>query len=144
MPPKTEKKLLLSKQPLALHEVEKTGWKHQRIDTFGAFDIQDALRLILQKVLVADPELLAKMDRLDDNDFTDSSHRSRRYITKHLETVYLQKDEAFAKKHSIELYGYWFPTNIGFKELSAIFRLACRATGLVGEVRPNLKNVVGV
>ena len=64
MSPKTEKKLLLSKQPLALHEVEKTGWKHQRIDTFGAFDIQDALRLILQKVLIADPELLGKMDLL--------------------------------------------------------------------------------
>lgn len=82
------------------------------------------------------------MERLDDKDFTDSSHRSRRYIAKDLEIVYLQKDESFAKKHSLELYGYWFPTNIGFKELCAMFHLACGAAGLEGTVRQSLKSVV--
>jgi hypothetical protein len=135
MPLKTEKKILLSKNPLALHEVENSGWKYQHIETFGAYDIQDALRLILQRILMADPELLEKMERLDDKEFTDSSHRSRRYISKCLETIYLKKDDAFSKKYSKELYGYWFPTNIGFKELSAIFLLACKASGLNGDVR---------
>lgn len=140
--PKTVRKIILSRQPLALHEIEKPGWKHQKIETFGAFDIQDGLKLLLQRILLADPELLGKMESLDDKDFTDSSHRSRRYIAKDLEVVYLQKDEVFAKKHSVELYGYWFPTNIGFKELSAMFHLACKAAGLEGAVRQNLKSVV--
>ena len=144
MPPKAARKLILSKQPLALHEIERTGWRHQRVETFGAFDIQGALRLILQRILQADPELLAKMDRLDDKAFSDSSHRSRRYISKNLETIYLEKDQSFAKKYSRELYGYWFPTNIGFKELSAIFHLACEAAGIEGHVRQSLKNVVDV
>ena len=142
--PKTERKVFLSRKPLALHEIEKTGWKHQRIETFGAQNIQDALRVILQRILLADPELLEKMDRLDDRDFTNSSHRARRYISKYLEVVYLQKDEAFAKKHSLELYGYWFPTNIGFTELSAIFRLACKAAEINGDLCQNLKSVVNV
>ncbi len=142
--PKVERKLILSRQPLALHEIEKSGWKYQRVETFVAFDIQDALKLILQKILLADPGLLAKMERQDDKDFTESSHRARRYISRHLEIIYLQKDEVFAKKHSVELYGYWFPTNIGFKELSAIFYLACQAAKLDGQVRHNLKDIVSI
>ena len=142
--PKVERKIILSRQPLALHEVEKTGWKHQRIETFGVFDIPDALKLILRRILLADPGLLSKMECQDDKEFTESSHRTRRYISKDLEVVYLQKDEAVAKKHSVELYGYWFPTNIGFKELSAIFHLACLVAKLEGHVRHNLKDVVSI
>jgi hypothetical protein len=56
--------------------------------------------------------------------------------------VYLQKDEEFAKKYSLELYGYWFPTNIGFKELASIFKLACQAAGIPCEVRSNMKSVL--
>jgi hypothetical protein len=144
MSPKTEKKLVLTRQPLALHEIERKGWKYRHIESFGAFDIQDALRIILQRILLADPELLAKAEILDDQEFTHSSHRSRRYIAKHLDLIYLQKDEAFAKKHSRELYGYWFPKNIGFKELSAIFHLACSASGCEGTIRPTEKDLVGI
>ena len=140
--PKIVKKLVLSKQPLALHVIERSGWQYQKIESFGAFDIQEALKVVLRRILLAEPTLLSKMERLDDKGFTDSSLRSRRYMAKELEIIYLQKDEAFAKKHSIELYGYWFPTNIGFKELSAIFHLACKAAGVEGSVRQSLKSLV--
>ncbi len=139
--PKVEKKFILSKQPLALHLVERTGWKRQCIESYVAFDIQDALKIILKHTLISDPASLAKMERLDDKEFTKSAHRKRRYIAKHLEIVYLQKDEAFAKKNSIELYGYWFPTNIGFKELSSIFLLACEAVGVEGSLKHSLKSL---
>ena len=142
--PKVERKLILSRHPLAIHEIEKSGWKYQRIETFAAFDIQDALKIILKRILLAEPSLLEKMERQDDKDFTESSHRKRRYISKHLEVIYLQKDDAFAKKHSVELYGYWFPTNIGFSELSAIFHLACKAAKQEGHVRHSLKGVTDI
>jgi hypothetical protein len=134
-------KFILSKEPLGIHEVTSSGWKYKKIESFRDMDIVGTLSLVLQRLLLADAGLLSKLEKFDDEEFTSSSHRKRRYISKYQEALYLQKDESFNKKHSVELYGYWFVTNIGFKELSVIFSMAAKVAGVEYEVKHGLKAV---
>ena len=59
--PKEEKKFILSAKPLALHEISRKGWKYKKIESFGAYDITNAIEVILQRVLLADATALQKM-----------------------------------------------------------------------------------
>ena len=95
----------------------------------------------MNRVLLADAGVLKKLENLDDKAFSDNPHRKRRYVSKDQETLYLQKDEQFTKKHSIELYGYWFVTNIGYKELSTVFEMVCSAADIDGQVKQGFKAI---
>ena len=99
-----------------------------------AMNIIGTLELGISLLLQRDPRLLRKLERIDDKEFTSSSHRKRRYLARDLEVLYLEKDIAFGKKYSAELFGYYFATNIGKKELTTILSNACEAAGIPFEI----------
>ena len=78
------------------------------------------------------PDFMSKVAQLDDKQFQESKHKSRRYIAEHRDVLYINSPH-LTEKHSEQVLGYWIATNIGRKEVSVIIGLACQAASVKRE-----------
>ena len=121
--------LIESANPIIVWKAQKRG-RYKSYDVFDAWGIMEALEIAIRLLLIHNPKVLTKFEKLDDQEFMDNPKRKRRYISKEREVLYPQKDDEFAKKYSAELFGYWFATNIGIRELKTIIETACVAANV--------------
>ena len=140
MPKETKRLILINSGPKIVWETQK-GWRYKSYEMFSVWNIVDALEVSLRLLLIHNPKFLPKFEKLDDKEFMDNPRRKRRYITKEREVLYPQKDDQFTKKNSVELFGYWFATNIGTRELRTILETACKAANLHFAKVTALKNI---
>ena len=78
------------------------------------------------------PDFMSRVAQLDDKQFQESKHKSRRYIAEHRDVLYIGSPH-LTEKHSELVLGYWVATNIGRKEVGTIIGLACKAAGVKRE-----------
>lgn len=133
MAKKTET-MILCLNPLAVIWEQKEGWISKSYEIKRAQDIMGTIELFLAMLIQKQTKLMSRLEKIDDKQFTESSHRSRRYLARDKDILYINKDKKFTNKYSVELFGYWFATNIGKKELRVLFSNACEAANVPHEV----------
>lgn len=101
-------------------------YKQGRWDLFESlrpWDIPEALRITLSRIEDAVPGALAKAAKLDDKTWQSNKRRTRRYIAEHADLIYIDSPHLQAQSQVID--SYHVPTNIPWRDVPSIFKLAC-------------------
>lgn len=77
-------------------------------------------------------DFMSRVAALDDQQFQESKHKTRRYVAEHRDVLYINS-EHLTEKNSKQVLGYWTATNIGRKEVGTIIGYACQAAGVPRE-----------
>lgn len=106
-------------------------YKNERWDIFESlrpWDIREAIKIGLQRIEDAVPGTLEKAAELDDQNWRNNKRRTRGYIAEASELLYIDSPHLQAQSESVA--GYYFVTNIPWKDVPHILRLACKAAGI--------------
>lgn len=92
----------------------------------------DSYRLLVVDLLTrlgaSDPRFMARVSNLDDDQFMQSKHKTRRYVAESRELLYIATPSL--GEQSAQVLGYWVAMNIGRSEVDRIVSFACKAAGL--------------
>ena len=117
-----------------------TVWRARRIvfcyrtgrweifESLRPWDIREALRISLEKIDDAFPGALARAAQLDDANWQANKRRTRRYIAESPDLVYIDSPHLQAQLEPVR--GFYVPTNIPWRDIPSILRLACKAAGI--------------
>lgn len=111
----------------AIHR--QTGPRQESYEIYRPSTIKDFLFTLLDVLVANNSNFLAKLEKVDDSEWQRRGHRTRRYIAKEKDVLYIAHPK-LATKYAEEYGQYWLATNIGWKEASAIVRSACKAAGI--------------
>ena len=115
-----------------------TVWKDRRIvfrykdgrwdifESIRPWDIREALKISLERIEEAVPGSIQKAANLDDKNWQSNNRRTRRYIAETPDLLYIGSPHLQA--HSAEVAGYHVLTNIPWRDVPRILRLACEAS----------------
>lgn len=103
----------------------RPGPGHERIDIYRCSTLRELISAMLKRVAEIDSDVLAKLEEIDDREFSKRTHRKRRYFAKHRDTLYLQASHL--ESNSVEVGEYWLATNIGAQEVRTIVKQLAEA-----------------
>src|SRR5581483_1989461 len=106
-------------------------YKEGRWETFESlrpWDIREALKISLEKIEKAVPGAIAKAAKLDDKNFMSKTLRTRRYIAESPDLLYIESPHL--RKHAEKVAGHYVVTNIPWRDVPHILKLACTAAGI--------------
>jgi hypothetical protein len=101
-------------------------------DTYEVFVPRTLKEYIVQLLTTLNgvrSDFMARLAKLDDDQWMRSKHKTRRYVAEHRDHVYINT-ERLTDQHTEKVLGYWVATNISRKEAWAIVSLACEAAGV--------------
>lgn len=119
--------LFRSPRRFAIHA--QCGSRHESYNIYWPKSIKDCLFALFGFLSANNPKFLADLEKLDDTEFLGRKHRSRRYIAKEKDVLYIESPH-LTDKYAEKYDQYWLATNIGWKEARTIIRMACKAAGL--------------
>ena len=105
---------------------KKKRW--QIFESLHPWDIREALKISLERIEEAFPGALAKASTLDDKNWQSTKRRTRRYIAERPDLIYIDSPHLRAQVETVA--GYYVPTNIPWRDVPDILRLACKAAGI--------------
>lgn len=111
----------------AIHR--KVSADRELFEVYKSHTLHEFVSQLLTVLSSTSPEFMSKVAQLDDKQFQESKHKSRRYIAEHRDVLYINSPH-LTEKHSEQVLGYWVATNIGRKEVGVITGLACQAAGV--------------
>jgi hypothetical protein len=126
-----------SQKLVALH---CSVWKEKRIvlrykggrwevfESLRPWDIREALKISLEKIEKAVPGAVAKAAKLDDRNFMSKKRRTRRYIAESPDLLYIESPHL--REHAEKVAGHYVVTNIPWRDVPHILRLACTAADI--------------
>ena len=114
----------------AIHR--KVSADRELFEVYKPRTLHEFVSQLLTVLSSTSPEFMSKIAQLDDKQFQESKHKSRRYIAEHRDVLYINSPH-LTEKHSEQILGYWVATNIGRKEVGVITGLACQAAGVKRE-----------
>ncbi|WP_156782818.1 hypothetical protein [Acidihalobacter yilgarnensis] len=120
-----------------LKAIHCTVWKDRRIvfrykdgrwdifESIRPWDIRDALKTSLERIEEAVPGSMEKASSLDDKNWQSNKRRTRRYIAETPDLLYIESPHLQAQSEAVA--GYHVLTNIPWRDVPHILRLACQA-----------------
>ena len=112
---------------LVVHRHNAEG--HDTYEVIKLRNLQELTRKLLVTLSSSHPDFMARLAKLDDDQWRKSKHRTRRYVAQHREHVYINSERLTDKKTE-QLLGFWVATNVKRKEASTLSKLACEAAGV--------------
>lgn len=106
-----------------LHRKLSAG--HEVFELYKPRTLHEFVSQLLVALAPVRADFMAELARLDDAEFQQSKHRTRRYVAEHQDALYIESKHL--TEYSKQVLGYWVVTNIGRKEASAIASVACSA-----------------
>lgn len=119
----------LSRPPRRFAIHSQNGFRRETYDIYRSSTVKDCLFSLLGTLSANDPGFLAKLEKLDDSGFLGRKQRTRRYIARDKEVLYIESPH-LAEKYAEKYDQYWLATNIGWKEARTIVNMTCKAAGL--------------
>ena len=107
-----------------VHRMKSSG--RDTYEVFKPRTLRDFIIELLTTLNETRPDFMARLEKLDDDQWMKSKHKTRRYVAEHRDHVYINA-ERLTDKNTEQMLGYWVATNIGRKEASTIVSLACEA-----------------
>lgn len=114
----------------AIHR--RISFDRELFELYKPRTLHEFVSQLLTALSSTSPDFMSKVAQLDDKQFQDSKHKSRRYIAEHRDVLYINSPH-LTERHSEQVLGYWVATNIGRKEVGVIVGLACQAAGVKRE-----------
>ena len=108
------------------------------IELKNHYSLPDLIESLLLDVQQFQPDILEKVAQVDDKRFMASPHKSRRYIARERELLYINSPH-LTEKHSKRIGDHWMITNMGRPETYAFLSAITGASGLKREAFSELK-----
>ena len=116
----------------------KLGPGREVFDMYKPSSLHAFVSQLLTALSATRTDFMSTVAKLDDEQFQQSKHKTRRYIAEHRDVLYINS-EHLTEKHSEQVLGYWVATNIGRKEVGTIIGIACQAAGVKRETISKLQ-----
>lgn len=100
--------------------------------------LPDLIEGMLMDLKEWQPDILEKVSAVDDRRFMASPHKSRRYISRDRDTLYIASPH-LTEKFSRPIGDHWIITNMGRQETYAFLSTIASASGLKRESLTELK-----
>ena len=123
------------KHALRFYDIERRRTIVELQTHFSLPDLIESLLLDLQQF---QPDILQKIAAVDDRRFMASPHKSRRYIVRERELLYIASPH-LTDKHSRRVGDHWMITNMGRSETYAFLSAITAGSGLKRESLSELK-----
>lgn len=122
----------LIRQPRRFVVHRKNASGRDTYEVFKPRTLRDFIVQLLTTLNGTGPDFMARLAKIDDDQWMKSKHKTRRYVAEHRDHVYINT-ERLTDRNTEQVLGYWVATNIGRKEASAFVSLACEAAGVPRE-----------
>jgi hypothetical protein len=108
------------------------------VEVQSHYALPDLIEGLLVDLKGWQPDILEKVSAVDDTRFMSSPHKSRRYISRDRETLYIASPH-LTEKFSRPVDDHWIITNMGRQETYALLSAIVSASGLKRESLTELK-----
>ena len=108
------------------------------IELKNHYALPDLIESILLDIQGFQPDILEKVAAVDDRRFMASPHKSRRYIVRERDLLYISSPH-LTENHSRKVGDHWMITNMGRPETYAFLSAITSASGLKRESFSELK-----
>lgn len=115
-----------------------TDRKRTIVEVQSHFALPDLIEGLLLDLKGWQPDILEKVSAVDDRRFMDSPHKSRRYISRDRDTLYIASPH-LTERFSRPVGDHWIITNMGRQETYAFLSAIVSASGLKRESLTELK-----
>ena len=115
-----------------------TDRKRTIVEIQSHFALPDLIEGLLVDLKEWQPDILEKVSAVDDKRFMASPHKSRRYISRDRDTLYITSPH-LTEKFSRPVGDHWIITNMGRQETYAFLSAIVSASGLKRESLTELK-----
>jgi hypothetical protein len=116
----------LIRPPLRFAIHRRVSPSHEVFELYKPKTLHEFVSQLLTVLSFTRADFMRRVAQLDDEEFQQSRHRTRRYIAEHRDVLYIDSKH-LTEAHSEQVLGYWIATNIGRKEVGKIVGLACHA-----------------
>ena len=110
----------------------KLGSHREIFEVYKPHTLRNFVSQLLTVLSSTRSDFMSRVAALDDKQFQESKHKTRRYVAEHRDILYISS-EHLTEKNSEQVLGYWVATNIGRKEVGTIVGFACQAAGVPRE-----------
>lgn len=119
-------------EPLRFIIHRKLTWDREALDIYRCATLGGLIAKTLEVLGAAVPDLMSRLQQLDDEEFQKSPHKTRRYIADRRDLLYINAPH-LTEKHSLHVLDCWVATNVNRKVANHIIWLACKAAGIKRE-----------